>query len=206
MQSDATWCGGIGLSPGDFVLDGAWGPSFSSPGAQSHNFRPMSVVAKRLDGLRRQLVWRSASAQATCVQWGPSYSQNRGYSHHPVFGPCLLWPNDCMDEDATWYGSRPRPRPHCIRRGASYARITGTTTPRLFGPCLLWPRLPISATARGACATGAAGAAAPLPLLYGGARGHRNALYYNTSHIIHQKSTSIEDSASISHNTSGQAV
>ena len=26
----------------------------------------------------------------------------------------------------------------------------------------------------------------PLPLLYGGARGQRNALYYNTSHIIHQ--------------------
>jgi len=24
----------------------------------------------------------------------------------PVFGPCLLWPNSWMDEDATWYGSR----------------------------------------------------------------------------------------------------
>jgi len=24
-----------------------------------------------------------------------------------------------MDEDATWYGSRPWPRPHCIRRGPS---------------------------------------------------------------------------------------
>ena len=21
----------------------------------------------------------------------------------PVFGPCLLWPNDWMDQDATWY-------------------------------------------------------------------------------------------------------
>jgi len=31
----------------------------------------------------------------------------------------LLWPNGWMDEDATWYGSRPRPRPHCIRRGPS---------------------------------------------------------------------------------------
>jgi len=27
----------------------------------------------------------------------------------PVLGPCLLWPNGCMDEDATWYASRPRP-------------------------------------------------------------------------------------------------
>ena len=21
----------------------------------------------------------------------------------PIFGPCLLWPNGCMDQDATWY-------------------------------------------------------------------------------------------------------
>jgi len=41
---------------------------------------------------------------------------------HPLFGPCLLWPNGEMDEDATWYWSRPRPRPHCIRRGPSSLR------------------------------------------------------------------------------------
>jgi len=23
---------------------------------------------------------------------------------HPIFGPRLLWPNGCMDQDATWYG------------------------------------------------------------------------------------------------------
>jgi len=34
----------------------------------------------------------------------------------PVFGSCLLWPNGWMDEDVTWYGSRPRPRTHCVRR------------------------------------------------------------------------------------------
>jgi len=37
----------------------------------------------------------------------------------PVFGSFLLWPNGCMDEDATWYRSRPRPRLHCVRRGPS---------------------------------------------------------------------------------------
>jgi len=47
----------VGLSAGDFVLDG--GPSFPSPKrAQSPNFRPMFVVAKRHDGLRWHLVWR----------------------------------------------------------------------------------------------------------------------------------------------------
>jgi len=32
----------------------------------------------------------------------------------PNFGPCLLWPNGCMDEDATWYVGRLWPRPHCV--------------------------------------------------------------------------------------------
>jgi len=25
----------------------------------------------------------------------------------------VLWPNGCMDQGATWYGGRPRPRSHC---------------------------------------------------------------------------------------------
>jgi len=37
-----------GLSPGDFVLDGDPAPSQKGGGAP--NFRPMSIVAKRLDG------------------------------------------------------------------------------------------------------------------------------------------------------------
>jgi len=42
--------------------------------------------------------------------------------HSPqILVECPLWPNDWMDEDATWYGSRRRPRPHCIRRGPSSA-------------------------------------------------------------------------------------
>ena len=59
-------------------------------------------------------------------------------THPPVFGSGLLWPNSWMDEDATWYGSRPRPRPHCARRGPSSSRERGTAAqPPLFGPCLL---------------------------------------------------------------------
>jgi len=29
----------------------------------------------------------------------------------------VLWPNGRMDQIATWYRGRPRPRPHCVRRG-----------------------------------------------------------------------------------------
>jgi len=37
----------------------------------------------------------------------------------PLFGPCSLWPSGSMDQDATWYGGRPWPRPHCVRWGPS---------------------------------------------------------------------------------------
>ena len=54
-----------------------------------------------------------------CVRCTP---EQKAHPPPPSFGPCLLWPNGWVDEDATWYGSSPHPRPHCIREGASAAR------------------------------------------------------------------------------------
>jgi len=52
------------------------------------------------------------------------------------FCQCLLRPNGWMDQDATWYDGRPRPRQHCVRCGpSSTAQGHG---PQIFGPCLLW--------------------------------------------------------------------
>jgi len=59
---------------------------------------------------------------------------------HPIFGPRLLWPNGCMDQDVTWYGGRPRPTRHIVFD-------VDPATPRkkahpphpIFGPCLFWP-------------------------------------------------------------------
>jgi len=39
----------------------------------------------------------------------------KGHSTLSLFGPYLWCPNGWMDQDATWYGNRPRPRPHCVR-------------------------------------------------------------------------------------------
>ena len=39
----------------------------------------------------------------------PATPRKRAHPPHPIFGPCLLWPNGWMDEDATWYRSRPGP-------------------------------------------------------------------------------------------------
>jgi len=42
-----------------------------------------------------------------------------------TFRPSLLWPNGWMDQDATWYGGRPRPRQHCVRWGPA-SSLKGT--------------------------------------------------------------------------------
>jgi len=53
----------VGLSPGDFVLDS--NPAPPPKGGGAPDFRPMFIVAKRLDGSRWYLAWRWASVQAT---------------------------------------------------------------------------------------------------------------------------------------------
>jgi len=46
----------VGVSLGDIVLDGY--PAGPPLKGHTPNFRPLSAVAKRLDGLRCHLVWR----------------------------------------------------------------------------------------------------------------------------------------------------
>ena len=56
----------------------------------------MSVVAKRLDGLRYRLVWRYASAHATVFDGNPAAPEKKAQPH-PIFVPYLLWPNAWID-------------------------------------------------------------------------------------------------------------
>ena len=46
-----------------------------------------------------------------------------------IFGPRVLWPYGCMDQDATWYGCRPRPRRHCVRWRPSSPSLKGAQPP-----------------------------------------------------------------------------
>jgi len=52
LMDDETWHGGRSRAPATLCY--RWGPS--SPQRGTRNFRPMSVVAKQLDGLRCHLV------------------------------------------------------------------------------------------------------------------------------------------------------
>jgi len=109
-----------------------WDPApYPKRGRALPNFRPTSIVAKQLHGSRCHLVRRQTSAYVTlCLMW-TQLPQKKGHTNpHPIFGPCLLWPNGWMDEHAAWYRSRPRPRPHCTTRDpSSRERGTAATPP-----------------------------------------------------------------------------
>ena len=54
----------------------------------------------------------------------------------PIFGPYLLRPNGCVDQDVTWYGARPRPRRLCVRWGTRCPPQKGEGAeplPQIFG-------------------------------------------------------------------------
>ena len=48
----------------------------------------------------------------------------------PIFGPYLLRPNRCMDQNATWYGGSPRPRRLCVRWGPRSPPQKGAEPPK----------------------------------------------------------------------------
>ena len=66
-------------------------------------------------------------------------SPPKGHSP-PIFGPCPLWPNGWMHQDATWYGGRPRPRLPCVTwepiYKSSLPRKRHSSPHQLFDSCL----------------------------------------------------------------------
>jgi len=114
MHQDATWYG-CRPQPSGLVLDGDLVPL---PKKGPPNFRPMFIVAIRLDGSRCHLARRWPQPRRLCVRWGPSPPLHKGGgAPSPIFGPFLLWPNGWMHQDATWYGGSPQPRGLWVRWG-----------------------------------------------------------------------------------------
>ena len=54
----------VGVGPGHIVLDGDTAP-LPQKGGRAANFRPIFIVAKRLDESRWHLAWEWALVQAT---------------------------------------------------------------------------------------------------------------------------------------------
>ena len=61
---------------------------------------------------------------------GDSTPSKSAQPPQPIFGPCLLWPNGWIDEDAAWYGIKVD---HIVLDGVpATLRERGTAAPSLF--------------------------------------------------------------------------
>ena len=60
----------------------------------------------------------------------------------PIFRPCLLRPNGCMNQDATWYGDRPRPDDIVLDGDPAPPPQKGGRAPSpIFSLCLRWIKM-----------------------------------------------------------------
>jgi len=107
----------VGLGTGDFVFGGDPAPPPRKEDTAPIQFlAPLSHVCcgQTAGWIKIPLGTEVNLGLGDVVLDGGRSSPSKGHSP-PVFGPCLLWRNGWMDSDATWYGSRPGPRPHCVR-------------------------------------------------------------------------------------------
>ena len=137
MDQDGTW---HGSRPWSSPHCARWGHScLPQKGSRaSPNFRPIFIVAKRLNASRCHLVWRYASAQATLCYMGTQPLPQKGrsstqFSAHVYCGQTAAWIKMPLvrrytSADATWCSmwtqlppEKRHNHPHPI-----------------FGPCLLW--------------------------------------------------------------------
>ena len=115
MHQDATWYGG---RPQPRRLCVRWGPSFPSP---KRGRRPSPQCSAHVHcgqtagciNLPRG-VEVGLSPGDFVTDGDPAPPPQKG-TEPPIFSPCLLWSNGCMDQDADWYGGRRRPAGHCVR-------------------------------------------------------------------------------------------
>jgi len=97
------------------------------------NCRPISVALHTAAWIKVSLGMELGLSAGDFVLDGDAALPSPKKAEHPcpIFGPCLLWPNDCMHQDATWYRGRPQPGDFVL---------DGDPAPSpIFGPFLLWP-------------------------------------------------------------------
>jgi len=87
----------MGLRAGHIVLDGDLAPLAKRGRSSRPNFRPISIVAKRLDASRCHFMQVGLGPGDFVFDGNPATPRERA---HPVFGPCLLWPRSPISATA----------------------------------------------------------------------------------------------------------
>ena len=115
----------VGLSPGHIVLDGDPAPPRLKGGGVAQ-FLTCICCGQVAGWIKMPLGMEVGLGPGDCVRWGPSHTPPKKGQSPTIFGPRLLWSNGWTDQDATWYGGRPRPRQLCVRWGPISPPLMGT--------------------------------------------------------------------------------
>jgi len=107
----------VGLSPGDFVLDGDAAPSQKGRGARGRKpqFSAHVYCGQTAGWIKMELGMEVGLGPVHIVLDGDTAPLPKKRAE-PL---SLLWPNGCIHQNATWYGGRPQPRRLCVRWGPS---------------------------------------------------------------------------------------
>jgi len=131
MDQDVTWCG---PRPRPRRLCVTWGPlSPPQKGAEplQKDFSAHVYCGQTAGWMTLVLGMEVGLSPSDFVLDGDPAPPQKGRSpsRSPIFGPCLLWPNGWMDQDATWHEGRPRPRRLRVRWGSSPLPTKGVEPP-----------------------------------------------------------------------------
>jgi len=123
----------VALGPGNIVLDVI--PALPSP--KRVNFSAHVYCGQMARYIKMSLGMEVGHSPGDFVLHGTQPPLQIG-AEPPIFGPRLLWPYGCMDQDATWYRGRLRPTRHCVRWGSSLCPpLKGHNPPPIFVQCPL---------------------------------------------------------------------
>ena len=103
-------CMDVGLSPGDFVLDGDLAPLLQQGAEPPPQFSAHFYCGQTTGCIKMPLgMGVGLSPGDFGLDGDPPRPKGRRRpgADTPIFGPWLLWPNGCMDQDGTWHGGRP---------------------------------------------------------------------------------------------------
>ena len=135
---------GLGLAT---VLDGDPGlppPMGHTP--HTHKFSAYICCGQMARWIKMPLLGKIGLHPRDIVLDRPSSPSSKMGHSLPIFRPCLLWQNGCMDQDVTWYKDRPRPRPHCVTWGPSSPSQKGHSF-QFWAHVIVAKRSTVSATA-----------------------------------------------------------
>jgi len=124
----------VGLSPGDFVLDGDPVPFPQNGAGPPPQFSAHFYCGQTAGCIKMPLGMDVGLSPGDFVLDGdPALPpQQKGQSPLPIFGPCLFCPNGSMHQDATRYGGRSQSRRACVTWGPSPPPQKGAT-PQFYG-------------------------------------------------------------------------